>query len=64
LKVNHEIIEEAWQFDCIHIDTILHEQIVISEEYQQPSHAFNDRVDDYMEGDFSLDLQPVLNYHL
>jgi hypothetical protein len=42
----------------------LHEKIVVSEEDQQPSHALNDHVVDYMEGYFSSDLQPVLNYQL
>jgi hypothetical protein len=64
LKVNHEITEEAGKSDCIHSDTVLHEQIVINEEDQQPSHTFNDRVVDYMEGYFSSDLQPVINYQL
>jgi hypothetical protein len=48
--------------DCIHNGTVLHEKIVISEEYQQPSHTFNDHVVDYMEGYFSSNLQPVLIY--
>ena len=64
LKVNHEITEEAKKSDCIHSDTVLHEQIIISEEYKQPSHEFNDHVSDYMECYFSLDLQYVINYHL
>ena len=64
LKVNHEITEEAWKFDYIHSDTVLHEKIVINEENQQPSHAINDHVVDYMEVYFSSDLQPVINYHL
>jgi hypothetical protein len=64
LKVNHEIIEEAVKSDCIHSDIVLHEKIIISEEDQQPSHTFNDPVVDYMEGYFSSDLQPVINYHL
>ena len=64
LKVNHEITEEARKSDCIHSDIVLHEQIFISEEDQQPSHAFNDHVVDYMEGYFSLDLQHMLNYQL
>jgi hypothetical protein len=64
LKENHEIIEEQGNFDCIHNDIVLHEQIVINEEDQQPSHAFNDHVADYMEGYFSSNLQPVLNYQL
>ena len=38
--------------------------MVDREEEQQPSHAFNDRVDDYMEGYLSSDLQPVLNYQI
>jgi hypothetical protein len=62
LKENHEITEEAGKSDCN--GTALHEQIVVSEEDQQPSHAFNDHVVDYMEGYFSSDLQPVLNYQL
>jgi hypothetical protein len=62
LKVNHEITEEAGNFDCIHSDTILHEKIVINEEYQQTSHAFNDCFASFMEGYFSSDLQHVLNY--
>jgi hypothetical protein len=56
LKVNHEIKEEAGKSNCIHSDIVLHEQIVISEEGQQPSHAFNDRFVDYMEGYFSSNL--------
>jgi hypothetical protein len=64
LKVNHEITEEAVKSDCIHSDIVLHEKIVISEEDQQPSHTFNDPVVDYMEGYFSSDLQPVINYQL
>jgi hypothetical protein len=56
LKVNHDITEEEGKSDYIHSDTILHEQIVINEENQQPSHAFNDRVVDYMEGYLGLDL--------
>jgi hypothetical protein len=64
LKVNHEITEEAGKSHCIHSDTVLHEQIVISEEDQQTSHTFNDPVVDYMEGYFSSDLQPVINYQL
>jgi hypothetical protein len=64
LKVNHEITEEAGKSDCIHSDIFLHEKIVISEEDQKPSHAFNDHVDDYMEGYFSSDLQLMLNYQL
>ena len=46
MKQNHEITEEVGKFDCIHSGTVLHEEIVINEEYQQPSHAFNDHVDD------------------
>jgi hypothetical protein len=34
LRVNHEITEEAEKSDCIQNDIVLHEQIVISEEYQ------------------------------
>ena len=64
MKVNHEITEKAGKSDCIHSDIVLHEKIVISEEGQQPSHTFNDPVVDYMEGYFSSDLQPVINYHL
>ena len=64
LKTNHEITEEQGKSDCIHNGTILHEQIVIYEEDQQPSHTFNDHATDYMEGYFSSYLQPVLNYHL
>jgi hypothetical protein len=64
LKVNHEITEEEGNFDYIHSDTILHEKIVISEEDQQTSHAFNDRFAGYMECYFSSDLQHVLNYQL
>jgi hypothetical protein len=64
LKVNHEITEEARKFDCIHSDIVLHEQIVINEEDQQPSHTFNDHVVDYMGGYFSSDLQAVINYQL
>jgi hypothetical protein len=56
LKVNHEITKESWKSVCIHSDTVLHEKIIISEEEQQPSHAFNDCVADYMEGYFSSDL--------
>ena len=56
LKENHEITEEVGKSDYIHSDTVLHEKTVISEEDQQPSHAFNDRVVDYMEGYFSSDL--------
>ena len=55
LKVNHDITEEAWKSDCIHSDTLLHEQMVINEDDQQPSHTFNDRVVDYKEGYFSSD---------
>jgi hypothetical protein len=62
LKENHKITEEQGKSDCIHNGTVLHEQIVISEEDQQPSHASNDHVVDYMEGYFSSDLQPVLSY--
>jgi hypothetical protein len=64
LKVNHEITEEAWNFDCVHSGTILHEKIVISEEGQQPSHTFNDLVANYMEGYFSSYLHLVINYYL
>jgi hypothetical protein len=64
LKVNHEIIEEAGKSDCIQSVIVLHEQIVISEEDQHPSHTFNDPIVDYMEGYFSLDLQLVINYQL
>jgi hypothetical protein len=64
LKINHEITEEAEKSDCIHSDLVLHEQIVISEEDQQTSHAFYDCVADYMEGYFNSDLQPVLTYQL
>ena len=64
LKANHEITEEARKSDCIHSDTFLHEKIVISEEDQQPSHAFDDHVFYFMEGYFSSDLQVVLNYKL
>jgi hypothetical protein len=64
LKVNHEITEEVGKSDCIHSDIVLHEKNVIREEDQQPSHTFNDHVVDYMEGYFSSDLQPVINYHL
>jgi hypothetical protein len=64
LKANHEITKEAGKYNCIHIGTVLHEQIVIGEEDQQPSHAFNVHVVDYMEGYFSSNLQPVLNYQL
>jgi hypothetical protein len=64
LKVNHEITKEVEKSDCIHSDIVLHEKIVISEEDQQPSHAFNDHVVDYMEGYFSSDLQHVINYQL
>ena len=56
LKVNHEIIEEAVKSDCIHSDTILHEQIIVSEEDQQPSHTFKDHVANYMKGYFSPNL--------
>ena len=62
LKVNHEITEEAVKSDYIHSDIVLQEKIVIKEEDQQPSHTFNDLVVDYMEGYFSSDLQPVINY--
>jgi hypothetical protein len=64
LKVNHEITEEAGKSDCIHSDTFLHEQIVISEEEQQPSHTFNDPVFYYMEGYFNSYLHPMINYYL
>jgi hypothetical protein len=64
LKPNHDITEEVGNYDCIHNGIVLHEKIIISEEDQLPSHAFNDRVVDYMEGYLSSDLQPVLNYHL
>jgi hypothetical protein len=64
LKVNHEITEKAGKSDCIHSDIVSHEHIVISKGDQQPSHAFNDRVVDYMEGYFSSYLQPVINYQL
>jgi hypothetical protein len=43
---------------------LLHEQIVVSEEDQQPPHAFNDHVVDYMEGYFSSYFHPMLNYQL
>ena len=49
--------KEAGKFDCIHSDIVLHEKIVISEEDQQPSHTFNDPIVDYMEGDFSSNLE-------
>jgi hypothetical protein len=62
LKENHEIKKEEGKSDCN--STALHEQIVVSEEYQQPSHAFNDHVANYMEGYVSSDLYPVLNYQL
>jgi hypothetical protein len=64
LKVNHEITEEEMKFDCINNDIVLHEKIVINEEDQQHSHTFNDPVVDYIEGCFSSDLQPVINYQL
>ena len=64
LKVNHEITEEVAKSDCIHSDTILREQIFISEGDQQPSHTFKDLVVDYMESYFSSDLQPMINYQL
>jgi hypothetical protein len=64
LKVNHEITEEAGKYDCIHNDTVLHEQIVISEEDQQSYHIFDNPIVDYKEGYFSSDLQPVINYQL
>jgi hypothetical protein len=62
LKSNHEITEEVGNYD--YNGTALHEQIVVSEEDQKPSHAFNDHVVDYMEGYFSSGLQPVLNCQL
>jgi hypothetical protein len=64
LKVNNQITEEVGNYDYIHNETVLHEKVFISEEDQQPSRAFNDRVVDYMERYFSLDLQPMLNYQL
>jgi hypothetical protein len=64
LKADHEIIEETLKSDCNNSDTVLHEQIVISKEDQQPSHTFNGPVVDYMEGYFISDLQPVINYQL
>jgi hypothetical protein len=64
LKVNHKITEEAVKSDCIHSDILLHEKIVISEEDRQPFHTFNDPLVDYMEGYFSSDLQPIINYQL
>ena len=64
LKEDHEMTKEALKSDCIHSDVVLHEKIVISKEDQQPSHTFTKLVVDYMEGYFSLDLQPVFNYQL
>jgi hypothetical protein len=64
LKVNHEITEEAVKSNYIHSDIVLHEKIVIREEDQQPSHTFNEPFVNYMEGDFSSYLHPVINYHL
>jgi hypothetical protein len=62
LKENYEITEEQGKSDCIHNGTVLHEQIVICEEDQQPSHTFIDHAVDHMEDYFSSDLQPVLSY--
>jgi hypothetical protein len=62
LKANNEITEEQGKSDCIHNGIVLHEQIVICEEDQQPYHTFNDHVADYMEGYFSSDSQHVLKY--
>jgi hypothetical protein len=62
LKANHEIKEKVEKSNCIHNDIVLHEKNVISEEYQQPSHTFNDPVDNYMEGCLGSDLQPVIIY--
>jgi hypothetical protein len=64
LKADHEITEEALKPDCIHSYIVLYEKIFISKEDQQPSHTFNDPVVDYMEGYFSSDLHPMINYHL
>jgi hypothetical protein len=59
LKENHE---KLGKFD--YNGTDLYGQIVVSKEDQQPSHAVNDHMVDYMDGYFGSDLQPVLNYRL
>jgi hypothetical protein len=64
LKENHDITEETGKSDCIHSGTVLHEEIVISKEDQQHSHALNDHVVDYLKGYSNSELQPVLNHQI
>jgi hypothetical protein len=59
LKSNHEKVGKS---DCN--GTALYGQNFVSKKDQQPSHAVNDRMVDYMDGYFSSNLQPVLNYQL
>jgi hypothetical protein len=63
LKANREITEEAGKSDYIHGGIVLHEEIFINQEGQQHSHTFDNHVVDHMEGYFSSDLHPMLNYH-
>ena len=62
LKKNHGTTEKTGKYDSN--STALHEEIVVSEEDQQPSHALNDHVVDYMKGYFNSELWPVLNHQL
>ena len=64
MKANHDITEERWKSDCIHSGIVLHEEILISKEDQQHSHALNDHVADYLKGYSNSELQSVLNHQI
>jgi hypothetical protein len=63
LKENHGIQRKQESLTAFN-GTVLHEKIVVSEEDQQPSHALNDHVVDYLKGYSNSELQPVLNHQL
>jgi hypothetical protein len=64
LKENHDITEEIGKSDCIHNDTVLHEEIIISKEDQKHSHALDDHVVDYLKGYSNSEFQPMLNHQI